>query len=80
MTMQRYAVRYANFFDNDLTVEIIEASDEREAILKHSGIPKDEWEDVPHVVEGAEGLKQFFLDDEILVGVIAIPDQDKSST
>ena len=80
MTMQRYAVGYVDLFDNDLTVKIIEASDEREAILKHSGIFKGEWEDVPHVVEGEEGIKQFFFDYDILVGVIAIPDQDKSST
>jgi len=81
--MPRFAVGYANFFDNDLQIEIIEADDFREAIIKHSGFkakdPKDadeiakdmaEW--FSSMPETMEDVKQFFFDGDALVDAIQI--------
>jgi len=32
--MKKFAVAYTNFFDNDLKIKIVEASDWREALIK----------------------------------------------
>lgn len=34
--MNKFAVGFLNFYDNELVIEIIEASDWREAAMKHS--------------------------------------------
>lgn len=42
----RYAVAYVNLFDNDLKIDIVEATDEKSALLKHSIFQDDQ-----HMVE-----------------------------
>ena len=42
--MKRWAVGWTSFFDNDLTIEIIDAEDWHSALLKHSKIGEDPWE------------------------------------
>jgi hypothetical protein len=40
--MKKYIVGYISFFDNVLTVELIEADNWREALSKHSAMLDDE--------------------------------------
>ena len=71
--MAQYAVGCANFFDNDLVFELVEASSIREAILKHSEVAKDGDDfnsDCPHELEE---IKQYFFDMDTLVSAILIP-------
>ena len=42
--MNKFAVGYMNFFDNDLIIEIIEAENWKIALFKHSKLQNDDWE------------------------------------
>ena len=71
--MTKYAVGYANLYDNDLVVEIVEANSIKDAILQHSMITRDNsdnsFSDAP---ENIEDLKQYFFDMDTLVGAVCI--------
>jgi hypothetical protein len=63
--MHTYAVAYMNYFENDLTIELVVASNEIEAIFEHSAIgcsPEDYSNDL-------EKLKTEFFDQDLNVDV-----------
>lgn len=63
----RYAVGYINFFDNDLKIEIVEASSVREAVNKHSCIV-----DYGVFPEDLEDIKNFFFNADAAIDVVQI--------
>ncbi len=73
--MKKFAVAHVSH-DNELKVEVHEASDWREALLKHSAFDSlkkdhpDYIEDIPYYLEEA---KEYFSDGEILIDVIPVP-------
>lgn len=42
--MNKFAVAYINFFNNDLIIEIIEADNWKDALFKHSKMQLEDWE------------------------------------
>ena len=74
----RFAVAYANAFDNDITIEIIVADSLKQAIVAHSAFNMskskpdyDEWfEDMP---DELEAIKEFFFNGDTLVSATEIP-------
>ena len=73
----RFAVGYATFFDNELTIEIIAADTMKEAIMAHSAFndpaSKPEYDlwlkDMP---DDLEGIEKFFFDGDTLVSATEI--------
>ena len=71
--MKKYAVSYINFFNNELTTEIVEAETIKEAVAKHSKISSD-----GHILEYMQNCKDLdeiqtkFFDTDCMVSVIAI--------
>jgi hypothetical protein len=63
--MKKYAVAYVNFFDNDLEINIIEAENERDAIVKGCKYAAD-YDDLP---EGIDGIQELFWNTDILIEV-----------
>jgi hypothetical protein len=68
----KFAVAHADFFDNDLTIEIVEADNIKSAIQSHSRFHRpsvesenEEW--FKSMPDGLEDIKQFFFDSDILV-------------
>ena len=72
--MKKFAVGYANFFDNDLVIEIIEADNIKSAIAKHSGLTSDddliEW--CATMPDTLKEIQQYFFDGDTLVGATEI--------
>ena len=69
----KYAVAYVNLFDNDLTIEIVEADTPKEAIKKHTRLADAchaEW--VAEMPEDLEEIKEVFFDGDTLVDVIEL--------
>lgn len=68
---KRYAVGYCDTFDNDLKLEIIEATDEREALKKHSKfavtteLSLDEFPDM-------ESIYEFLFNCDVIASVLEI--------
>ena len=69
--MKRFAVAIANLFEDSLSVEIISATDLKEAVMKHSQVR--EYKDMIGWVESLpfdlETLKAEFGDCELLLDV-----------
>ena len=68
--MKRFAVGYYNAYDNELTVEIVEAADWKEAAAKHSkgsGHGPEDWPDT------LEELKEEFFNQDAGIDVVEIP-------
>ena len=79
--MKKYAVSYINFFNNELTIEIVEAETIKKAILKHSKLlaensdnGKVDEEDWLHtnMPEELEEIKETFFDMDCMVDVVEI--------
>lgn len=75
---KRFAIGQADFFNNDLVIEVIEAPSLPKAIMKHSAFNKPnsaadyaKWfKDMPF--ESLEAIKQFFFDGDMLVSAVEI--------
>ena len=65
--MNKYAVAYMNLFDNDLTIEFVEAPNDIEAIYKHTKMLDIDNETDTSI--DLEELKQQLFDGDILVDV-----------
>jgi len=73
----RFAVGHATFFDNVLTIDIVEADNVKEAIMAHSAFndpaSKPEYDlwlkDMP---DALEEIEQFFFDGDVLVSATKI--------
>ena len=82
--MPLYAVGYADFFGNDLKIELVLAANEKEAIKKHTAFNPTELDQVEHIKEWLdnmpdtkEEIKQFFFNADSLVDVVLIHDGSK---
>ena len=72
--MKTFVVAYSNFFDNDLTLEIVTADTPEEAIWKHSKLQDPCWlpEDIDDEVEV---IKEYLFNCDVLAAVIEIPSE-----
>lgn len=77
--MKRFAVAYADrykadtaVFDNNLTIEIVEANDWREAMFKHSKIEPEEDDDIYKIAHTIEEVKKQFWQADTLVDIVEI--------
>ncbi len=75
--MKRYVVAYVTFFDNELTLETVEASTPCEAVRKHSKLVdindkfRDEsWDELKDM--SSDELQGWFFDYDILVAALEI--------
>ena len=75
--MKKFAVGLADFYNNDMVLEVVEAETFREAIKMHPGFNKPDsavkyeiwFDDMPETIGD---IKQFFFDGDMLVGVVEI--------
>jgi hypothetical protein len=74
----KFAVGHADFYDNDLIIEIVEADNLKLAIQAHSRFHRpseeadnEEW--FRGMPDDLEGIKQFFFDADTLVSATEIP-------
>lgn len=73
----RFAVGHTTFFENVLTIEIVEADNVKEAVMAHSAFndvaSKPEYDlwlkDMP---DDLEGIERFFFDGDTLVSATEI--------
>lgn len=71
--MKKFAVGYINFCDNDLSIEIVEANDVKEAIGKHSVLtgPRNKaWMD--EMPDDIEEIKERFFNSDSMIDVVEI--------
>lgn len=82
--MKRFAIGFANFFDNELTVEVVEAPDLFTALKNDPRLKQQllginnvntllevAYEDLDEdkvIEDELEAIKQFFFDQDCLVG------------
>ena len=72
--MKKYAVAYMNFFDNELTIEFVEAETEKQAIFSHSKMQSDSgWSE--ELSDNLDEIKQAFFDGDTLVDVKEIKEE-----
>ncbi len=72
--MSRWVVSYINWFDNNLTSEIVEADSWHDAIFKHSAVAKNldpEWH-ADLLKMDPENVKQAFFDCDSMIEAIKI--------
>lgn len=67
--MKRYAVARIDWFDNDLTIEIVSANDWREALTKHS---KSFFNDEYPVPSNINAAKQACFDCDGMMEVVEL--------
>lgn len=75
--MKRFAVGYINFFDNALTVEIVDAETWKEACFKHSELAGDEALVKKSIADSPNGKEKFgywCFDGDFQVDAIEIPE------
>jgi len=71
--MRQFAVGYINFYDNELTVEIVEADTEQEARWKHSKNDPTGWGDISGTdLMDRKEFKEWCFDCDMMVDVIEI--------
>ena len=75
--MTQFAVGFADFFDNDLVVEVVEADDVHAAILGHSKFKDSKYKEddakwLADMPKDIDELKEFFFNADILFGAIKI--------
>lgn len=68
--MPKFAVAHIEWSDNDLRIQIVEASNWKEAWMKHSRCGFEKIEDIPDDVEEA---KQACFDMDSMMDHILIP-------
>ena len=67
----KFSVGYVNFFDNELIIEVVEASNVKDALLKHSKLSDpDTAEWVATMPDDLEAIKAAFFEGEILIEVV----------
>ena len=71
----RYAVAYVNLFDNELSVEILEGSSWRDALLRHSYFVSmlnscPEWIDL--IPKDLEDAKDYCFECDSLIDVVPV--------
>ena len=54
--MKKFAVAYINNYDNELTIEFVEAATWREAIILHNELKDTPLDDIPQDLEEAKVL------------------------
>ena len=73
--MTKYAVAYINNFDNDLSIEIVEAMDIIEAVTKHPQTEMDYnslKEAIGESDDELSALKKFFFDMDASIDVVEL--------
>ena len=75
--MTRFAVGFADFFDNDLVIEVVEAGDVHKAILGHSKFKDSKYKEddekwLADMPEDVEALKDFFFNADTLFDCIKL--------
>jgi hypothetical protein len=70
--MKTFVVAHTNFFDNDLTQEIVTADTPEEAIWKHSKLLDPCWEHLD-AGDNVEDIEEYLFNSDILASVIEIP-------
>ena len=74
--MQRYAVSYVSFADNELSTEIVEAEDKVEALTKHSKIANvTEQREYFDSFINLEDAKAGAFESNCLVDVVEVPNE-----
>lgn len=69
----RFAVGHTTFFENVLTIEIVEADNVKEAIMAHSAFNEyagNEW--LEQMPDDLEGIEEFFFNGDTLVSATEI--------
>lgn len=71
--MSRWAISYINFFNNDLLMGVIEATNQIDA-MQEALIIFGEWNknDIPDNIDDPEDFKQFCFNCDCMVGAISI--------
>lgn len=78
----KFAVAHANLFDNELKVEILEGSNWRDALLRHSvfvSMLADCPEYLDDIPKDLEEAKDYFFNGDALIDVIPIPTHQRIS-
>jgi len=72
--MKRYVVGHINCFDNNLILEVVEASDPHDAFWKHSKLQDDCWGSCKRDTEGMdpEELQNWSFDFDMSVAVLEL--------
>lgn len=72
--MKRYVVGHINCFDNNLILEVIEASSPHDAFWKHSKLQEDSWADCKKDTKGMdpEKLQDWSFDFDMSVAVLEL--------
>ena len=77
--MKKFAVAYASLFENNLVIEVVDAENEKQAILNHSKVKSDDpvvqqetvdW--INGMSDDMEDIKEEFFNGEILVDVLEL--------
>lgn len=78
--MAKFAVGYINFYDNDLSIEIVDAADWKHALLAHSKIGHTnenvDWLfksiDLSESTLSLEKVKEYAFDGDMAIDVVEI--------
>lgn len=71
--MNKWAISYIDFFDNDIIMGITEAIDQIDAMQKALVIfGKWNKNDIPDGIDDPEDFKQFCFDCDCMVGAISL--------
>ena len=75
--MKTFVVGYMNFFDSDLILAKVEATNWQEAIVKHPHFLKPEHREgnarwLAEMPDTIEEVKQFFFDSDAIVDVLEL--------
>ena len=66
--MKKWAVAFISFFDNELTIEFVDAEHWMGAIVKHSKIDLGWYEEIDHT-DTLEQVKQWAFDADTMIDV-----------
>lgn len=69
--MRKFAVGYISFFDNELIIEIVCASDWKEAIFNHSKMKNIKWGEYFYEAD-LEEFKRRCFDLDMMIDVVFI--------
>ena len=76
----KYAVSYMNFWDNEMEIQIVEASGWKDALSKHTGFNKPEYpedHDMSWISDDMKDAKSDMFNADMVFDVIEIEEMEK---
>lgn len=71
--MNKYAVAYISFFENNLKIEIIECDSIKNAIKKHSYLQADDLQDwINNMSDDFNDIKSEFLECDSMIDAVLL--------